>query len=342
LNNSGLLIIKNLTSKKTKKLIGYVQIADKLSSFYDIRNGLLVILAIIEVVAMLLSGILGYVLSSRFLKPIHTLRDTMKIISQNPQSSLQMEKIKTNDELEDLSEIFNKMLERMRSYIKQQEQFVADVSHELRTPVAIVQGQLNMLNRWGKNEPKVLAEALQASLNEIKRMENLIQEMLELTRIKQLDARYCKDRTKIKAILIEIIDNFRMLYTTFMLNFIDKCEENTKAAIYHNHLEQIIIIMLDNAVKYSTKKQQIDIMAQVNEQEVIIAICDYGKGIAKEDLDKIFNRFYRADKARAHKMGGNGLGLSIAKQLIENYNGKISVKSKINQGAKFLVTIPKK
>ncbi|MDR1521632.1 MAG: HAMP domain-containing histidine kinase [Streptococcaceae bacterium] len=341
-NKNGLLVTKKLISHKTKKVIGYLQVSNQLSSFYDIRNGLLIALVILEITVLLLSGILGYILSSRFLKPIRILRDTMEIISQDPQKDLQMERIKTKDELEDLSKIFNKMLKRIRSYIKQQEQFVADVSHELRTPVAIIQGQLNMLNRWGKDDPKVLEEALQASLKESKRMKNLIQEMLKLTRAGQLDAHYLKEVTKIKTILIQTINNFSMLYPEFQLNLIDKLKENTKAKIYRNHLEQIIIILLDNAIKYSTNKQQIDIIVKEDNKEVEISICDYGEGIAKDDLDKIFNRFYRVDKARARKKGGNGLGLSIAKQLMENYNGKIAVKSKINQGTEFSISIPKK
>ncbi|MDR1472950.1 MAG: HAMP domain-containing histidine kinase [Lactobacillales bacterium] len=341
-NQDGLLMTKSLTSNQTKKLIGYFQVFNELSSFYDIRNGLLIALVVLELIALFLSSLLGYILAVRFLKPIRTLRDTMEAISHNPKSDLQMEKIKTNDELEDLAEIFNKMLERMRSYTKQQEQFVADVSHELRTPVAIIQGQLNMLERWGKDDPKILTEALQASLKESKRMQNLIQDMLELTRAEQPVPRYYKETTKIKATLLQIINNFRILYPKFKLNLIDKLTESTKAAIYRNHLEQVMIILLDNAVKYSTNQQQIDITAQANEQEVIIAIRDYGEGIGKEDLDKIFHRFYRIDKARTRQKGGNGLGLSIAQQLIENYHGKISVESKINQGTIFSINIPKK
>ncbi|MDR0691213.1 MAG: HAMP domain-containing histidine kinase [Streptococcaceae bacterium] len=341
-NKNGLLITKSLVSDKTKRVVGYLQVSDKLSSFYDIRKGLLIALMSLEIIALFLSSTLGYILASRFLKPIRTLRDTMEAISQDPQSDLQMEKIKTNDELEDLAKIFNKMLERMRSYTNQQEQFVSDVSHELRTPVAIIQGQLSMLNRWGKDDPKVLEEALQVSLKEIERMKNLIQEMLELTRAKQLDVRYLKEVTKVKTTLIQIINNFRMLYPEFKLNLIDKLAKNTQAAIYRNHLEQIVIIIFDNAIKYSANKQQVDITAKSDEKEVKISIHDYGEGIAQEDLNKIFNRFYRVDKARARKKGGNGLGLAIAQQLIENYNGKISVESKIKKGTTFLISIPKK
>ena len=101
-------------------------------------------------ISLIVSSVLGFILSSYFLKPLKVLRDTMDTIRKDPQSDVHMPEINTRDELADISEIFNEMLDRMRRYIEQQEQFVEDVSHELRTPVAIMEGHLNFLNRWGK------------------------------------------------------------------------------------------------------------------------------------------------------------------------------------------------
>ena len=99
-------------------------------------------------ISLIVSSVLGFILSSYFLKPLKVLRDTMDTIRKDPQSDVHMPEINTRDELADISEIFNEMLDRMRRYIEQQEQFVEDVSHELRTPVAIMEGHLNLLNRW--------------------------------------------------------------------------------------------------------------------------------------------------------------------------------------------------
>lgn len=118
------------------------------------RSKLLLTLIVLEIVSLLLSSFLGFLLSSYFLKPVKILRDTMEIIRQDPQAEVHVPDITTNDELADLAVIFNDVIDRIRMYIEQQEQFVEDVSHELRTPVAVIEGHLNMLNRWGKMTQK--------------------------------------------------------------------------------------------------------------------------------------------------------------------------------------------
>lgn len=153
-NKTGFLMIQPLYSKETNKEIGYVQAFYELSSFYEIRNRLLLTLIVLEVISFIISSILGFLLSSYFLRPLKILRDTMDTIRKDPQSDIHMPNIHSNDELADLAEIFNEMLDRMRRYIDQQEQFVEDVSHELRTPVAIIEGHLSLLNRWGKKIPR--------------------------------------------------------------------------------------------------------------------------------------------------------------------------------------------
>jgi len=336
----GLLVTQAVVSRKTKKIVGYIQVFDELSDYYNIRTNLFLTLTILEIISLALSAILGYGLSKYLLKPLQTLRDTMEVISKDPQTDMVMKDLNSNDEFEDLANIFNKMLDRIRSYIKQQEQFVSDVSHELRTPVAIIQGQLNMLERWGKDDPEVLDDAIKSSLQEINRMKDLVQEMLELTRAGQLDVHYLDEVTEVVKLTEQIVNNMQMLNLNFKINFTSNISAETKVAIYRNHLEQVMIILLDNAIKYSADKRQVDVEVAAVEKEINISVTDYGEGIAKDELDKIFNRFYRVDKARARKKGGNGLGLSIAYQLMDNYSGRISVVSEPNRGTKFTLHIP--
>ena len=144
----GLLSVQPVISKQTREKIGYVQTFYELSSMYEMKRSLLMILIAVELISLLLSLILAFLLSSYYLKPLKMLRDTMETIRKDPQSDIHAPVIETRDELSDLSEIFNEMIDRMRTYIEQQEQFVEDVSHELRTPVAIIEGHLSMLNRW--------------------------------------------------------------------------------------------------------------------------------------------------------------------------------------------------
>lgn len=337
---TGFIIVQPIYSKETREKIGYIQTFYELTSFYAIRNRLLVLLIILEFVSVIVSSILGYLLSAYFLKPLKILRDTMEKIQKDPQADIHMPKIATRDELEDLAEIFNGMLDRMRSYTEQQEQFVEDVSHELRTPVAVIEGHLSMLNRWGKNDPEILDESLAASLQEISRMKTLVQEMLDLSRAEQVNIHYGNETAQAQEVIYQICNNFRMLYPEFTFILDDDLLSEKTIKIYRNHFEQILIIILDNAVKYSTNRNEIHISVSNSSKNLEIAIQDFGEGISTEDMSKIFNRFYRVDKARARTKGGNGLGLSIAKQLLESYKGKILVESSLGQGTIFRIYIP--
>lgn len=339
-DNTGFLMVKEVKSKATGKVIGYIQAFYQLSSFYEIRSHLLIILLVLELVSLLLSSILGFFLASYFLKPLRTLRDTMDTIRKDPQSTLHMKKLNTNDELEDISEIFNEMLDRMRRYIEQQEQFVGDVSHELRTPVAIIEGHLSMLTRWGKDDPEVLDEGLNASLQEVQRMKSLVQEMLDLSRAGFMDNHVANKTTNGREVVQQVYNNFKLLYPQFKIYLDDYLGADREVAMYRNHLEQLIIIILDNAIKYSTDRQEVSLSIEVVGKYFEISIQDFGEGMSEDEVGRIFDRFYRVDKARARTKGGNGLGLSIAKQLVENYKGKIEVESVPDQGTTFHIFIP--
>lgn len=238
----------------------------------------------------------------------------MENIQKDPQTTIHAPEPKSKDELADLSDIFNDMLDRMRSYTEQQEQFVEDVSHELRTPVAVIEGHLKMLQRWGKEDPEVLEESIEASLQEIARMKTLVQEMLDLSRAEQVDIYYKNETSSAKEIVYQVFNNFKMLYPEFMFTIDDDLNEEETVKIYRDHFEQILIIIMDNAIKYSTQRKEIHLSISRNQTELELAIQDFGEGITQENLNKIFDRFYRVDKARARDKGGNGLGLSIVKK----------------------------
>lgn len=339
-DKTGFLIIHPVVSKQSRERIGYIQAFYELSSFYEIKSHLLTTLIILELIALVVSSILGFILSSYFLKPLKVLRDTMDTIRKDPQSNIHMPDIHSNDELADIAEIFNEMMDRMRRYIEQQEQFVEDVSHELRTPVAIIEGHLSLLNRWGKQDPEVLDESLEASLQEIVRMKSLVQEMLDLSRAEQVDIQYSNSTSNAKQVVYQVYNNFKILYPDFVITLDDDLFSDVTIGIYRNHFEQLLIIILDNAVKYSTKRKEVHISISKTFNEFEIAIQDFGEGIPKEDLDRIFDRFYRVDKARARNKGGNGLGLSIAKKLVENYGGRIDAESVVHQGTIFRIFLP--
>lgn len=327
-------------SQRGHQRIGYLQVENKLNAYYRNYNQLRIVVILAMCLVVLASGLLGYFLSLLFLRPLGEIHDTVKTISKDPTKNVRVPVPNHNDELTELTTMFNEMLDRMQRYIDQQSQFVSDVSHELRTPIAIIQGHLDMLERWGKDDPEVLNDSIKASLIETKRMKNLVQEMLDLSRAEQVDINFRNQRTVVNEVVHQVFNNFKMLYPDFNFTLDDDLNEPITANIYRDHLEQVLVILCDNAVKYSTERKEVHISLSRGMNTVEIGIQDFGEGIPATDIDKVFDRFYRVDKARSRKKGGNGLGLSIAKRLIEGYHGSITLESSLGAGSLFRIILP--
>lgn len=340
-NRFMLMTYKRITSSESGKVIGYIVVANRMTYYNNLMHNLLRWMTIISLVAIVLFTCISYFVVKDVVDPIKKISAVAKKVNDDPNSTVRIEKLKRNDELKELAISLNNMLDRMQRYIDQQKEFVSDVSHELRTPVAVIEGHLSLLKRWGKDDPEILDESIDASLQEAERMKHLIQEMLDLTRAEQIDVQYPNAVTNVNEILRRVTADMAMVHSDFNIQLDeDDLPANTKIQMYSSHLEQILIILIDNAIKYSTNRKQINISAGVSEQIVSIIVQDFGEGISDEDKTKIFNRFYRVDKARTREKGGNGLGLSIAQKLVSAYHGEISVESVQGQGSQFKISFP--
>ena len=323
------------------QIIGHVTVENHLTSYHKTFNRVYAIIAILIVLGLFLIALWGYWLSGFFLRPIDNIKRTVDTINRDPQAQVRViNEERTPDELTDLSNLLNTMLDRMQRFILQQHQFVEDVSHELRTPVAIVKGHMELLNRWGKDDPKVLDESITASLKDISRMEVLVSEMLDLTRADQVELTFRDGDTDAQELINGIYTNFKMIHPDFTFLIDDDLKGPTIVNMNRDHLEQILIILSDNAVKYSQDRKEIHFAASRSGNVVELAVQDFGEGINPEDASHVFDRFYRVDKARSRKQGGNGLGLSIAQKLVEGYGGHIQLESAIGQGSIFRITLP--
>lgn len=329
-----------ILSRTNRLLIGHLQIINRMAKLTEMKKQLQKLYIQLLIMEALVSIGLAYFISRLISKPIEQIHDIIASINEDNIDSKRLIIPKKNDEFAVVSQQFNELLDKISFYISQQKHFVEDVSHELRTPVAIVEGHLKLLNRWGKDDPEVLEESLEASLAEIKRMKTLVQEMLDLSRAPQVREQYKDATTEVVDTLTQIVANFKVLYPDFTFVLDIDLKADLLSPIYRNHFEQVIIILLDNAVKYSTNRKEIIVSLSTVADQVEIGIQDFGMGLSEEDKKKVFSRFYRVDKARSRERGGNGLGLSIAKELIEGYNGSISLTSHLDQGTVFKVKLP--
>lgn len=275
----------------------------------------------------------GRLLGNLLLRPILELIRTMKDIQQRGELKKLTLKGNSKDELYEMGDTFNHMMERLESNFEKQNQFVSDASHELKTPLSIIASYAGLLKRWGKEKPEVREEAVDAILSESERMKSITEQMLTLARDESM--REIKKQTVDLAALAE--EASHAFSKTYEREIIVKTAEEIEVVTDKEKLKQLLYILLDNALKYSEENVVIEVDGG---KSASIKVIDFGEGLSKEEQAKIFDRFYRVDKARSRKTGGTGLGLSIAFRLSEVLGGKIEVESEPGAGASFIFRFP--
>ena len=233
--------------------------------------------------------------------------------------------------LHDITEL--KRLEQIRK------DFVANVSHELRTPVTSIKGFSETLIDGAYKDEATLLSFLEIILTETNRLETLIEELLELSRVEQSGFRVDAQPTDMKAVIEYAIEMVHPALEEKKMNLKTSLEPLTVAGDA-NRLIQILMNLLANAVNYSAPAKTISISLYKRKNQAVIEIRDEGIGVEPSEINRLFERFYRVDKARSRNSGGTGLGLSIVKHLVEAHQGKIEVQSKPGKGSTFTIFLP--
>jgi two-component system sensor histidine kinase ArlS len=318
---------------------GTVEIVNNLENADKLSNMMLMVMLAGGIGAILLSAIGGVFISRQLIKPIQSMTDTMIKIKQN---GLQ-ERVKVqdnHDELSNLARLFNKLMDQLEWSFQQQQQFVEDASHELRTPIAIIEGHISLLYRWGKHNPDIVDESLSVSVLELSRLKGIVNELLELSRAESEVNNMNILAIDVSYTIQYVITNFSILHSDYVFEQDLKSITNLEVKITPSHLEQILLILLDNAVKYSIQSKEISVIGKLERNKVYIEVSDKGMGVPQEDIPYLFDRFYRVDKARSREQGGTGLGLTIADRLVKRYNGEIKVYSSENLGTTVVFCFP--
>jgi len=315
-----------------------IQTVDKLHNEFMYLGILLSGLGIISGLALINTFITGWKASKRVLKPVGTMSKTVKNITANALDT-RINVSGSQDELKDLAHTFNSMLDRIQQSYEQQNQFVSDASHELRTPIAVIQGYANLLDRWGKDDKEVLEESIAAIKSEAESMKGLIEQLLFLARGDKNTQKVEKIEFYMDELIDDIIKETRLIDENHEI--INERNENLQISADRNLIKEALRIFVDNSIKYTGHGGYVKINSFEAYDKIIISIEDNGIGMSKEDLPHIFDRFYRADKSRTKESGGTGLGLAIAKWIVMKHRGAIEVESKIGEGTKITVKLPK-
>ncbi len=276
-------------------------------------------------------------LNRTVLAPIRDITDMATTLSASNLSN-RINVAGTKNELRDLAVVINSMLDRIERSYNSQKQFVSDASHELRTPIAVIQGYVSMLQRWGKSDPEVLEEGITAIAQETASMKDLVENLLFL-------ARHDKKTLMMEMTTFDVLEVATELHReaamvtpedVFRLEPAESCVITAD----RNMIKQVLRILTDNAVKYTPRGGTVTIGVARRADGCTLSITDNGPGIPSEELPKIFERFYRSDAARKSEGGGHGLGLSIARIIVKGHGGKLRVRSRVGSGSTFFVDLP--
>ena len=262
------------------------------------------------------------------------------------EANINAPKIQTGDQ--DLASIeiaLNKLLRRMQEAKLQQMRFVNDASHELRTPIAVIRGYTDMLDRWGKTDEAVLDESIAALKSESEHMHDLVEQLLFLARGDAGRNTLTKTQFNLARITSEVCEESEMIDSShrYTLKYDQSALTDNRYQVLADAamIKQSIRIIVQNAARYSAAQTTISFNVSCDENTVQISVEDEGMGMSEAAATHIFERFWRADNARIESNEGSGLGLSIAKWIIDNHDGSIEVLSHEGVGTRFTIVLPR-
>ena len=247
--------------------------------------------------------------------------------------------IRTGDELERLSTSLNHMIERLDNAFEHINRFSADASHELRTPLTILQLELEGIAQNHRRDA-ALGDQIGSALEETHRMSRIVESLLTISRLDAGEVKMDKLRLDLGELAASTANEMKLLAEEKSIEVRIASEDEVYVVGDRVRLQQVIVNLIDNSIKYTQVGGMIDVRVGREGQRAVLDVSDNGHGIPAHALPHVFERFYRADKARSRATGGAGLGLSIVKAICAAHNGEIKVSSQEARGSSFRVELP--
>lgn len=302
--------------------------------FLDIVNKIILGIGVLLILA---STIMGFIISRSITRPINKLMTKAKYISKGEYDK----KIEINTDVLEINDLINS-INNLSQSIKEQEnirkRLTGDISHELKTPLTNIQSHLEAMidGVWKPTEERLLSVK-----EEAERLSSLVSDMQKLNRYDESSIKLKKDNVNISDIICFVIFQFSNLAKSKNIK-IEYEKKNINLYCDKDKITQALVNILSNAIRYSNEGSTIFIEERLKDNKVIISIEDQGIGISEEDLKYVFERFYRADKSRTRATGGTGIGLTIVKSIVSSHGGEVKLESKLGEGSKFTIILPKK
>ena len=296
-------------------------------------------IVIAAVVAVAISLLIGLLVSRMLVKPIGRITSTAKQIRDGDLSA--RTNLRGEDEIDQLGETFDEMATSLEKDLKHERRLTSDVAHELRTPLMAM---LATVEAMQDGVYPTDAEHLETVASETRRLARLVQQMLDLSRMENRTAPLNLEPVDVVSLTRNIVNAQEQLFISrdLRLRFSDETDgRSATIEIDPDMITQAIINLMSNAMRYTPEGGWVVVSVMLDRKNVLVSVADTGIGIAKEDLSRIFGRFWRADSSRAREAGGLGVGLAVTKQIIERHHGFISVESELGKGTTFTIHLPR-
>ncbi len=330
------------------RALGVVRIAVPLSEVQFELNELYKVAMLGAGAAICIALIIAYFVASSISSPIRQMKQIAERMAKGEFS--ERVQAKGSDELAELASALNTMadelqlkIERLSHLDKVRTDFVANVSHELKTPLTSILGFVETLEDGAIDDRQNARKFLAIIRKHTQRLASIINDLLSLSELEQHDAGISKTDFDLRELINEVVAGFaHRLDAKHQVLRIDSQGSDFRIAGDRDRIEQVLVNLIDNAVKYTNDNGRITVGITDKGDAAAITVEDNGIGIPKEDIGRVFERFYRVDKARSRELGGTGLGLSIAKHIVLAHGGAIHIESDLGRGTKVVVALPKK
>lgn len=320
------------------EIIGSVLLISSIEDIFVKVNDVIEKILLLSILGLLVTGIVSFIFADIISSPVEKMTLMVKRIARgNFDEKIELE---GDDELTKLGEAINSMTIKLHQVDDQRKRFVSNVSHELRTPLAsmkIISESLLYGESW---DEAVYREFLTDIDTEITRLNKLIDSLLYLVDIEKKDMILEYEYTDLNIMIKSIIKQLRPLADKKNIKLYFDETEHATIKIDNHKIHQSLINIIGNGIKYTPEGGEVTVKMYRSKDDVVIEIKDTGIGIPEKDQVNIFDRFYRVDEARARDTGGNGLGLSIAQQIIYLHQGEISLESVVDKGTTFFIKLP--
>jgi len=327
-----------LTLQEGNRSLGRLVLAVSLRTEQVFIQQVLLSLTVAIPLVLILSAAGGLFLANRALSPVASITATVRYISADDLS--QRIHLNTQDEIGQLAHTFDAMLERLQNAFQRERQLTSDVSHELRTPLGLLKTQLSLARSRPREAPELL-QMMRDMEGDVDQMTRLVEQLLTLARIEQ---RGLQDRTHVDLgqVVEAVISQFHEKAITRGIDLTLERPKQIDLTIRGEieSLFQVFANLVENAIKYTQPDGFVSLQIVRHWDEISVAVINSGEGIAPEHLPHLFERFYRADSARARQTGGFGLGLAIASAIVQSHHGSITAASQPGYKTTFTVTLP--